>query len=250
MMNLNIADREDLLTRVEKWTEIPMLILVVAMIINLILPFVIPLDKSIEHTLELIDWFIWGAFALELIVKTYIAPRKLVYLRKNWFDVVIVLLPLLRVLRVARVIRGARALRVLRFARILVFFGKFTQEVKLIFKRHGFHYLFVVFLALIVIGTVLINNFDNQSVDGIQSIPDSLWLVVVNAFSGGFANVYPQSPEAKAVSVLLIVVGTVIVSYFTASLASYFTEKEQDIEQERIEKKLDNLIEEIKRMKK
>lgn len=250
MMNLNITDREDLLTRVDKWTEIPMLILVVVMIINLILPFVLPLDETTRHTLELIDWFIWGAFAFELIVKTYIAPGKLVYLRKNWFDVVIVLLPLLRVLRVARVIRGARALRVLRFARILVFFGKFTQEVKLIFKRHGFHYLFVVFLALIVIGTVLINNFDNQSADGIQSIPDSLWLVIVNAFSGGFANVYPQSPEAKAVSVLLIVVGTVIVSYFTASLASYFTEKEQDIEQARIEKKLDNLIEEIKRMKK
>ena len=49
---------------------------------------------------------------------------------------------------------------------------------------------------------------------------------------------------------LLILVGTVLVSYFTASLASYFTEKEQDIEQERIEKKLDNLIEEVKNIQK
>src|SRR3989338_7337861 len=204
MLRITISDREELLKRVEQWTEIPMLIFVVVMIINLILPFVIPLDKSIENTLELIDWFIWGAFALELMVKTYIAPGKLAFLKKNWFDVVIVLLPLLRVLRVARIIRGARAFRILRFARILVFFGKFTQEIKLIFKRHGFHYLLVVFLALIAIGTVLINNFDYQATNGIHNFPDSLWLVMVNAFSGGFANVYPVSSEAKAVSVLLI----------------------------------------------
>lgn len=50
-------------------------------------------------------------------------------------------------------------------------------------------------------------------------------------------------------SIFLILFGTVIVSYFTASLASYFTEKGQDIEQERIEKKLDTLIEEVKKLK-
>src|SRR3989338_5172779 len=126
MIKLNFKNRQDLLVQVEQWTEIPMLVLVVIMIITLILPLVVPLDEATHHLLELIDWFIWGAFALELLVKTYLAPKKIVYLRKNWIDVVVVALPLLRVFRVFRIARGARAIRLLRFGRILALFGKFT----------------------------------------------------------------------------------------------------------------------------
>ena len=90
MLRLNLKSREELLINVEQWTEIPMLVLVVIMIITLILPLVVPLDEATHHLLELIDWFIWGAFALELLVKTYLAPKKIVYLRKNWIDVVVV----------------------------------------------------------------------------------------------------------------------------------------------------------------
>ncbi len=248
MIKVNFKNREELLLKVEQWTEIPMLVLVVIMVITLIIPLVIPLDEPTHNLLELIDWVIWGTFFLELLVKTYLSPKKLVYLRKNWVDVIVVALPLLRVFRVFRVARGARALRLLRFGRILALFGKFMTEVKTILSRHGFHYLFIIFIALIVIGTFLSYSFDQNLNSGANSLTAGLWLAVVNAISGGFANVYPESPESKAISIVLILVGTVIVSYFTASLASYFTEKTQDIEQARIEKKLDNLIEKVDKL--
>ena len=249
MIKLNIKNREELLLKVEQWTEIPMLVLVVLMIITLIIPLVFPLDDTTHNFLELIDWIIWGAFALELLVKTYLSPKKLVYLKKNWVDVIVVALPLLRVFRIFRVARGARAFRLLRFGRILALFGKFMTEIKTILSRHGFHYLFIIFIALIGIGTFLSYSFDQNLNSGANSLTNGLWLSVVAAFSGGFANVYPESPESKAISIVLILVGTVIVSYFTASLASYFSEKTQDIEQARIEKKLDVLIEEVKKIK-
>lgn len=252
MKKLTLNNREELLAKVERYTEVPMFILVIVMIITLVVPMVVHLDEATEQILELIDWFVWGAFALELTVKTYLSSNKLAYLRKNWIDVVVVVLPLLRVFRifrVARLARGARITRILRFARVLAFFGKFTTEVKTIFARHGFNYLLVVFLGLIGLGTVLLYNFDQGSADGASSISQSLWLTVVAAFSGGFANVYPATPEAKAVSIFLIIVGTILVSYFTASLASYFTEKGQDVEQERIEKKVDELLTEVRSLK-
>lgn len=259
MIQLDLKKRESLLTKVESYTEIPMLILVVVMIATLVVPLVVELDEDTHHLFELIDWFIWAAFALELAVKTYLSPKRLIYLRTHWLDVLIVALPLLRVFRVfraarlargARLARSSRVLRLLRFARILVFFGRFTQELKAILSHRGFHYLLLIFIGLIGLGTLLSYSFDKNLTSGATDLPQSLWLTVVAAFSGGFANVYPESPEAKAVSVLLIMVGTVIVSYFTASLASYFTEKGQDVEQTRIEKKLDQLLQEVTELKK
>lgn len=246
MTRLNIQNRSELLLKFESWTEIPLIILVVIMIITLVLPLVIQLPQNVHDVFEILDWGIWAIFALELSVRTYLAEKKISYLRKNWIDILVVLLP---VLRVFRVLRAARLLRALRFVRILSFFAKFTSEVKTVLSRHHFHYLLVILLGLIGLGSVLIYHFDQGVSGGNESLPDSVWLAIVNAFSGGYANVYPAGPEAKGVSVLLILFGTIIVSYFTAALASYFTEKGQDIEQERIEKKLDTLLEEINNIK-
>lgn len=241
----NIKQKEQLLSKFESLTEIPMLILVLVMIATLIIPLVVSLPESTHQVLEIIDWVIWAIFALELSIRTYLAPKRLSYLRKNWVDVIVVALPLLRIFRV---LRAARLLRILRFVRVLALFGKFTTEIKTILSRHHLHYLLVVLIGLIGIGSVLIYHFDQGVAGGNESLVDSIWMVIVNAFSGGYANIYPAGPEARGISIFLILFGTVLVSYFTASLASYFTEKEQDIEQLRIEKKLDNLIMEVKKL--
>lgn len=247
MIKLKIKNREKLLNQFETWTEIPMLVLILIMIATLIIPLVIKLPEPSHQVLEIIDWIIWAMFALELSIRTYLSTKKLQYLRKHWIDVIVVVLP---VLRVFRIFRAARLLRILRFIRVLALFGKFTHEIKTILSKHHLHYLLVVLLGLIGIGSILIYHFDQGVTGGNESLADSIWMAIVNAFSGGYANIYPAGPEAKGVSIFLILFGTVLVSYFTASLASYFTEKEQDIEQERIEKKLDTLIEEVKKIRK
>ena len=244
-----------LLEKVERYTEVPMLILVVVMIVTLVVPMVWQVNQKTESVLEVIDWIIWALFALELAVKTYLSEQRLRYLRTHWIDVIVVVVPLLRVFRIfriarlarsARLLRSTRSLRIFRLVRILAFFTKFITEIKTIFTRHGFNYLFIVFIAVMGLGTVLTYNFDQNMEIVVDSLAESLWLTVVNAFSGGYANVYPETPEAKAVSVVLIIIGTVLVSYFTASLASYFTEKEQDVEQERIEQKLDQIMKQLR----
>lgn len=244
---IKFANREELLKTFEDWVEIPMLVLVLVMIVTLVVPLVITLPEETYLVLEYIDWVIWALFAVELLVRTSLSANKLTYLRKNWIDVVVVALPLLRIFRIFRV---ARFLRILRLTRIIVLFNKFATELKYIFSRHHLHYLLVVFVGLIGIGSVLIYHFDQGIEGGNETLANSIWLAIVNAFSGGYANIYPAGPEARGISILLVLFGTVIVSYFTASLASYFTEKEQDKEQERIEKKLDVLIEKVEEIDK
>ena len=216
-------NREELLVKFERYTEVPMLVLVIVMIGTLIAPMVWHFNDQTKLIFEIADWVIWGLFALDLFVKTYLSRNRIAYLRKNWLDVVVVVLP---VLRVFRIFRAFRLLRIVRLSRVLVFFAKFTTEIKTIFSRHGFNYLFVIFVSAIALGTVLTYTFDQHAQTGINSI------------------------QTKTVSVILIIVGTVLVSYFTASLASYFTEKEQDVEQEEIKQKLDAIAKEIREMKK
>lgn len=246
MINLHLKNREELLQRFENWVEIPMMILILVMIATLIIPLVVHLPEEIHLTLELIDWTIWAIFALELAIRTYLAEKKLAYLRKNWVDVLVVIVPILRIFRIFRV---TRLLRALRFARVLTLFGKFTNEIRIIFSHHHFHYLLVVLVGLIAIGSALIYYFEQEIPGNSGNFTDAFWLIIVNVFSGGYADTFPLSPEARSISILIILFGTVLVSYFTAALASYFTEKGQDIEQERIEKKLDSLIEEVKKIK-
>ena len=229
---LSNEEREALVSRIEKKTEVLMFTLVVIMIATLILPLVIKLDSKYIFLFEIIDWIIWAIFFVELSVRLYIAPKRSSYLRKNWLDVLVVVLPFMRVFRI---------FRVLRFARILTVFSKFTQKLKNILSQHGFHYVVVVFIGVIFIGTILIYYFDQGTALGIKNMAESLWLVITIAFSGGFGDIFPATTEAKTITILVIIVGNVLVSYFTASLASYFAEKDQDIEQERIEKKLNEL---------
>jgi voltage-gated potassium channel len=253
LSHLSDEEREAIVSKIEAKTELPLLVLVIIMIITLVTPLVIKLDHQTTIFLEIIDWIIWAIFFLELSARTFFSTKRFSYLKKNWIDVLVVILPFLRifrVFRVARLARGARAVRALRFIRIISVFSKFTHELKNIFSKHGFHYLVAIFIGVIVIGTILVYNFEQSSIIGAKNIAESLWLVITNAFSGGFANIYPETPEAKTMAILIIIIGNVLVSYFTASLASYFSEKDQDVEQERIEKKLDFIIKEMNKNEK
>lgn len=225
------------------------MVLVLVMIITISLPLVLQLPESTIVTLELIDWTIWATFALELAVRTSLVLNKIAYLRKNWVDVIVVLLPLLRIFRIFRAIR---LLRMLRFSRILVLFDKFAIEVKIILKRHHLHYLLILLIGFTSIGSVLIyySDIESNTPNGVRNFSDALWMAIVTVFAGGYENIFPATPEARGVTILLILFGTIVVSYFTASLASYFTEKEQDKEQECLEAKMDILIQKLENIEK
>lgn len=69
-------------------------------------------------------WVLWGAFVVEFLVRLAIAPRALAYLRRNWWQVLLLAIPVLsfvRLLIVARLARMGRlvssALRGTRSAR-------------------------------------------------------------------------------------------------------------------------------------
>lgn len=72
-------------------------------------------------TLHICTGLIWCAFAVEFIVLVSASERRLAYVKKNWIDLAIILLPLILFLR------SLRALRLLKFAK----FAKVQQLARL-----------------------------------------------------------------------------------------------------------------------
>jgi voltage-gated potassium channel len=117
--------RQTVLERFERATELPLLILALAMIPLILVPLVVELDGTADAVVMAADWFIWAAFAFEYIVRLALTDQRARFVRREWPDLLIVVLPFLRPLRI---MRSARALRLLRLARLAAVLTVATQE--------------------------------------------------------------------------------------------------------------------------
>ena len=90
--------------RIERFTEVPMLILATAYVPVFIVEYLPDVPPEIRRDADIVQWAIVVAFAVELPVKVAVADRRLQYLRSHWPEVLIVVLPFLRPLRVLLVL--------------------------------------------------------------------------------------------------------------------------------------------------
>ncbi len=63
-----------------------------------------------SRAIDVAGWTIWGAFALEFAVKLWLSPARLTFLRRHWWQPLLLVLPFLRVLSFLRLARLGRAL--------------------------------------------------------------------------------------------------------------------------------------------
>lgn len=68
----------------ERTVELPMMVLALLILPLLIIPLTVDLPRTAEWTLFALDWVIWAAFAIELGIKTYLAPNRRRYRTTHW----------------------------------------------------------------------------------------------------------------------------------------------------------------------
>jgi voltage-gated potassium channel len=134
-MTTRTTRRQEALARYERATELPMAFLALAIIPLLIITFTVELSAEAEVAIWTIDWTIWGIFAVDLGVRTYLSERRFNYLLHHWYDVLIVLLPFLRPLRLAGSVRA------LRVARLLPFIVKGVANTADLFRNRGIQWV-------------------------------------------------------------------------------------------------------------
>ena len=75
--NMTPGSRELLLDRLERITEIPLMLLSLTMIPLLLGPFLWDMSKIEVRIFFLVDILIWGLFVIDMVVKTVYPPTDL-----------------------------------------------------------------------------------------------------------------------------------------------------------------------------
>ena len=223
--SMDIQTREAMLLRVERLTELPLLLLSFAMIPLLLGPLMWELSDYDETLFFTLDVFIWALFTADLLVKLAVAPNGFVYARRHWLEVLIVLIPFFRPLRILRLfLFGARA------------FGGARRLVNVDF-------LLVYAIGMVIVAATVVTSVEHGH-DSITTFPDALWWSFVTVTTVGYGDLSPVTPMGRAVAVVLMLVGIGLFGGLTANLASAIMKSEENVEEN-----IETLLEEVRALR-
>jgi len=223
-LRLSVEARQEALSRFERMTAWPMLILALLIIPIIVVPLVLDLSPGAAATLLAADWLIWAIFAIEFTVRLVLAPVKGRFLRHNVIDATVVILPMAQPLRL---LRSVRVLRALRLARAGTYMARGAEEGRSVFSRENFSYAMVVtFIALT--GTALLVWAIERQAPGanIHTLPDAIWWAFTTVSTVGYGDRFPVTPEGRAIAIVLMVLGIGLFGLIAATLSSFFVEQQ------------------------
>ena len=167
-----------------------------------------PLERTTAIALDVISYSIWVTFAVDLAVRTWMAPHRWAYLGKHPIDVLAVVVPAFRSLRVLRVVTAGQWL-VRRGARLAV-----GQTVLAIVIAVGF-------LAFMGALAVLDAERGAQG-SNIENFGDAIWWSFVTMSTVGYGDAFPVTGQGQMVAVGMMLVGVGLLGVVSATLASGF----------------------------
>ena len=229
-MGLRQERRQEVLERFERKVELPLLVLALAMLPLLIAPLVADLPSGVETAFVAADWFIWAVFAVEYVVRLVLTPRRWVFVRREWADLLIVVLPFLRPLRV---VRSARALRLLRLARLGSVLGELFKLARRLLVRHHLDYALLVIFVVIVGSASLTLAVEEGGEGSIKTFGDALWWAITTVTTVGYGDKFPVTAAGRGVAAFLMVTGIALFGLLTANLTTLFAERAGDAEEAR-----------------
>ena len=159
------------------------------------------LDHNTERTFLALDGLIWAIFAIDFIVKFTVAPNKSGYLKHNWLDLLLVLIPWFRPLRIVRVI---------------ILAARSYQGATRIGKPD---FLLLYAIALIILATTAMTTLEQGSGSELSLFPNALWWSVVTITTVGYGDMYPVTEAGRAIGYVLMFGGIGIFGAITANLA-------------------------------
>ena len=179
--------------------------------------------------------FLFDIFVLRMPA----AEDKRWFLRHYWVDILTSIpipthmLRAGRVLRFARLARMVRLLRLMRIIRTILFFwrgmDKLTSTLDVKLMRRSLKLLAVVLFG----GGLLIwwAESGTGSNAGVEDLWQGLWWSFTTVVTGGFGDIHnPHSVTGRALTVLLVIAGMVVVGLFTATLTSVLVREEDATE--------------------
>ncbi len=213
--------RAQLLERFERATEWPLLLLAVLMIPLLVVPEVIDIGSETNLSINGVSYVIWAIFAAELSIRTFLSEKRIRYLIRHWYDVLIVVVPFLRPLRIAR---SARAVRLLKLGRLMPFAARIWTSTQSLMRHRGLQWIVLGGVAVVFAAAAGVLAFESGEGGGLDDYGTSLWWAMATVTTVGYGDSVPVTPEGRGVAILLMLVGIAFFSWVTANIAAFLVE--------------------------
>jgi len=224
------STRWSLLQDLEDWLEGPVIFLGLVWLGLL----VIELIWGTNQILDFLTYAIWAIFILDFILRLALAPRKLIFIRKNWLTIISLFVPALRLLRVfwfaryLQVMRGGRSLRLIKVVGSL---NRGMRSLRSALGRRGFGYVTAFTVIAIFVGAAGMFTFEGSPTveNGFDDYGDALYFTAMLMTTLGSAY-EPATVEGRVLTFLIALYAFAVFGYVTASLATYFIGKDAEIQ--------------------
>ena len=215
---------------------LPLTVLALAWLPILVIPIVAHLPAGVASVFDVVDYFVWAAFAIEYGVKLYLTPKRWHYVTHHLVELAVIALPLLRPLR------ALRLLRVVNIFRAGLILTNALRRLRGVLTHHGLHYVLFVVLGVVVVCAALEFEFeDGTHGANIQNFGDALWWAIVTVTTVGYGDKFPVSAGGRGVAVVLMLVGIGLIGILTATVASFFIGQGADEEKAALQQRLDRI---------
>jgi voltage-gated potassium channel len=199
----------------------PLLALALAFGVAYAVPIVAPDARPWVHDLcQGVEWTVWGAFAVDYVVRLTLAEQRWLFVRKHPLDLLAVLLPLVQPLRLLRVV--STLLLVGRRARM-------APQITLTTYVAG------AVVGLMMFGSLAVLAVERDAPDGnIKTLGDAVWWSFTTMTTVGYGDHSPTTGLGRVLAVGLMLSGIALLGVVTANIAAWFISRfERDDAEER-----------------
>jgi voltage-gated potassium channel len=212
-----------------RWSDWPLTALAgIFLVLYAVQVLYVNAPRAAQTLVEIVVWVIWALFVVDYLVRFSVARRKLRFILRNPFDLLVVALPMLRPLRVVMVITLLNR----RFVH--------TLEHRVALFACGATMLVGLSASLAVLDAE--RDAPNST---IMTFQDAAWWALTTITTVGYGDRYPVTAEGRLVAAALMVGGIALLGVVTGLVASWFVRMLQGAEQAVAERTEDVLRQEF-----
>lgn len=207
-------ERDRLAERIAERMDAPVAVLGIVFLLVVLVDTVVSPAGALGTVFEIASWALWAVFALEFVLRAAIAPSTARFLRRNWWQLVFLVLPFLRF---ARVLARLRLARIGRMGRVLSSAVRSSRTaVTTLGSRLG--WLSAVTVIVILAASQLLYAFA-----GVDSYADALHRAALATITGEPLRI--DSGLAAVLEVVLALYSVVVFAALAGMLGAFFLER-------------------------
>ena len=209
----------------------------------LLVPVLVDLSSTQEAAVTTVNFSIWGAFAVDYVVRLYLAPARWLFVRTHPLDLLVIALPMLRPLR---------ALRVAGLFRLGTVLGVIHARANRSLHFRVGTYVITAVIVILGVAAVAMRDAERGAEDAnIESLSDALWWAATTVTTVGYGDRYPTTDLGRLIAVGLMVVGIALLGVITATIAAWFVDRLKDVREaeERTDATLSDVLAELREVR-